>query len=226
MSRLALLKHLPKPAVTSVQLTQSDLAKKREGGFTLLEIIVVVLIIAVLSAIVAPGWLAFVNRQRVAKVNDAVFSAMQEAQSEAKQKKLKYSVSFRKEADELPEVAIHLASSIDPTNWNWQNLTQELDVKPNQIVIESNIDASNPNNALNTPSTIDNTHRTITFDQFGNIPIVDPATNLDDLDEEQGLGITVAIPDGGAQPIESTKRCTIVATLLGSLRTAQGEDCP
>lgn len=223
MSRLALLKHLPKPAVTPNQLTQSDIAKKGEEGFTLLEIIVVVLIIAVLSAIVAPGWLAFVNRQRVAKVNDAVFSAMQEAQREAKQKKLKYSVSFRKEANKLPEVAIHLASSTTPTDWNWQNLTQELDIKPNQIVIESNIDENTANNALNTPSTIDDTHRTITFDQFGNMPIVAPETNLDD---EKGLGITVAIPGGNDQPIESTKRCTIVATLLGSLRTAQGEDCP
>ncbi|NEP29368.1 prepilin-type N-terminal cleavage/methylation domain-containing protein, partial [Moorena sp. SIO3I6] len=64
----------------------------KDAGFTLLELIVVILLVGILSAIAAPSWLAFVNRQRVNKVNERVLSAIQEAQREAKKKKLSYSV--------------------------------------------------------------------------------------------------------------------------------------
>ncbi|NJL65366.1 MAG: type II secretion system protein [Methylacidiphilales bacterium] len=50
--------------------------------------LVVVIIIGILSAIAAPTWLAFTNRQRINKVNDVVLSTLQEAQREAKKLKL------------------------------------------------------------------------------------------------------------------------------------------
>jgi len=46
--------------------TQSD------SGFSLVELIAVVMMVGILAAIALPGWSAFVNRQRVNKANDAV----------------------------------------------------------------------------------------------------------------------------------------------------------
>jgi prepilin-type N-terminal cleavage/methylation domain-containing protein len=59
-------------------------SRKGDGGFTLLEVLVIALIVGILSAIAAPSWLAFINRQRVRTVNDRVLQSLRRAQSEAK----------------------------------------------------------------------------------------------------------------------------------------------
>jgi type II secretory pathway pseudopilin PulG len=47
-------------------------------------LLVIVLLLGILSAIAAPSWLAFINRQRVRTVNDRVLQTLRTAQSEAK----------------------------------------------------------------------------------------------------------------------------------------------
>lgn len=72
-----LLKTRPQPIYPSNKVTQ-------EAGFTLIEVLVVVIMVGVLAAIVAPSWLAFVNTQQVNKANDVILGAVQEAQRGAK----------------------------------------------------------------------------------------------------------------------------------------------
>jgi len=64
-----------------VKFQQRNLAQKKRDisksnqpdvGFSLIEVITVVLILGILAAIALPSWSVFVNRQRVGKVNDAV----------------------------------------------------------------------------------------------------------------------------------------------------------
>ena len=194
--------------------SQDLCATKRDPGFTLLEIIVVVLIIGVLAAIVAPGWLGFVNRQRVNKANDIVVAALQEAQRQAKRTKRNYSVSFAINSN-IPQVAVYPGT----TPSNWQNLGGDLGIKSRQILLGANLSAANINTASSTVSYNLTTPVTITYDHMGILPNVN-------FGGTSGLKIIVAVPNA-ANPTQASgvKRCVIVNTLLGSMLTEQDGSC-
>jgi len=204
-----------------LNMNTTEKASQSDQGFTLLEVLVVVIMVAILSAIAAPGWLAFVNRQRVAKVNDGVFSAMQEAKREAKRGKLSYSVSFKQEANKVPEVALHPASVPATSISSWKSLGESLEIKPDQVLLCSNVgttyntDVSSLNCGFNTP-------KTITFNYQG---ILADQANGDEADPN--LMVIVGIPqsNNSTQVIDSTKRCVSVKTLIGSMQVGQGSQC-
>lgn len=195
MGTTTILKTLQKLYSTRVSSKHKDFGVKQahlesNSGFTLIELIVVILIIGVLSTIAAPGWLAFTNRQRVNKVNDAVLSVLQDAQSNAKRRKLSYSVEFGGENNNSPEVAVY-PTETQPNPPPWESLLNNLDVKPGQVQLDEL--SGNP----------------ITFDYQGNV-------------ENEGdipFQVTVSVPDS------SVKRCVIVQTIIGTIKTDKGENC-
>lgn len=87
---------------------------RKSLGFTMIEILVVMIMVGVLSAIAAPSWLSFVNTQRLNGSQTKVFQAIKSAQSEAKQRqtssanrvKLTFNLGSDKEAFKLDNVAI------------------------------------------------------------------------------------------------------------------------
>ena len=64
------------------------------GGFSILEIIVIVVIVGVLMAIAAPSWLGLANRQRVNTTQDEILQAIRTTQSTAKQKRRPQELEF------------------------------------------------------------------------------------------------------------------------------------
>ena len=189
--------------------------KPRVAGFTLIEIMITLLIVGILSAIAAPSWLTFTNRQRVNAANDAVLRAIQEAQRQAKSKKLSYSVSFLSAQTQVPKVFIYPAGTVlTPTDSRWTNLGEDIALKPGQVFLYSNIDAANPNQK-SAETTLATSERTITFDYTGTLTpgAVTP------------LKVVVAAANSTSLLPNVTKRCVIVETLIGGLRTAKDKEC-
>ncbi|NET38289.1 MAG: type II secretion system protein [Cyanothece sp. SIO1E1] len=202
---------------SSSQASNYRLQLTNAGGFTLIETLAVVIIIAILSAIVAPSWFTFVNRQRVNKVNDAVFNAFQEAQREAKRTKLSYSASFKTDVDDSLQFSVYPGGPpADFSTLIWQPLTAGLDVPPGQVIFCSNIGGTTDCGFQQANS------RTVTFDFQGNLDTTAGSVTDD--------AITVATPQPNnatpPQPIEATQRCVRVATLLGTIRIEEGTACP
>lgn len=90
------------------------------AGFTLLEVLIVVFIIAILASIGIPSWLSLLNNTRLAAGQNEVYSALLKAKTKATHQKITYQASFR-EGDNVAQWAVHPAS-VTPTDQHWQNL--------------------------------------------------------------------------------------------------------
>lgn len=198
------------------------------SGFTLLEVLVVIVMVGILSAIAAPSWLSFVERQKLNKANDSVLAALREAQSKAKNTKFSYNLSFRTLNNE-PQVAVY------PVGKNaksyWRNLGRDSGVNTDKFLLGTNLQASNTKNTGNIDYGAkfnDNSRKTppptppqtITFNHIGILE----STNNNPADT--GLKVVLAIPKTKTPTQASDKkRCVIVETLIGGIRTAKDEDC-
>jgi prepilin-type N-terminal cleavage/methylation domain-containing protein len=196
---------------------------QQDAGFSLLELIAVMVMIGILAAIAAPSWLTFVNRQRINKANDAVLAALQEAQREAKKKKLSYSVSFKNEGN-VPKLLIHQGTV--PPSSGWKTLGEDMAFQPRQVLLYTNLNDTTANKKAS--ADIDYTQLgsgTITFDYMGTLPNVDFGTAGGSSDQ-LGLKIAVAVPNSGSSTSAGNlKRCVIVDTLVGGMRTAKDSEC-
>lgn len=204
---------------------------KSTRGFTLLEVLVVIVMVGIFSAIAAPSWLSFVNRQQLNKANDTVLAALREAQREAKNRKLSYNISFRTDHNK-PQIAIYRANrplDTQPlTNRDWRNLGRDSGVKTEKFLLGTNLEGSNTKNTGNTISygaEFNNTPsetppQTITFNYQGILETADGTSS------DTGLKVVLAIPKPDT-PTEASdvKRCVILETLIGGIRTAKDEDC-
>jgi prepilin-type N-terminal cleavage/methylation domain-containing protein len=175
-------------------------SSKRDGGFTLLEVLVIVLILGIFASIAAPSWLAFINRQRVRTVNDRVFQSLRLAQSEAKRTKRDVKVTFDVLADP-PTLTFNPALA---TGGSTQQLNTGGEIKKGQVKLSP---ASCPVGGSCTPAT------ELTFNYNG---VVDPDTLTN---PDLPLVVTVSTAEG------ASKQCVIVETLLGGMRTAEGKEC-
>lgn len=91
-----------------------------EQGFTLIEILVVVVLIAVLAGIAGPSWLGYLNRQRMRTVQEDLVEVFKQAQTNSRQLRNTQTVTINTTAA-VPTVSVNgsaqkLASGNIPAN--------------------------------------------------------------------------------------------------------------
>lgn len=106
------------------------------SGFSVIEILVVILALGTLSAIALPNWLGFVDVQRLNTAQNEVYRAMRDAQNQAKKHKLTWQVSFR-QVNGIVQWAVHDAT-VNSAKANWNNLHSHIYLDEETTLKESN----------------------------------------------------------------------------------------
>ena len=102
-------------------------ARHRQAGFTLLEILVIVVMVGILAAIAAPSWLQYVANRQVEAVRDEIYQGIQQAQTQAITQRSTWQFTVR-EQDEQVAWAIHPQSIAVDDISTWQAFDPKITV--------------------------------------------------------------------------------------------------
>lgn len=175
----------------------SRASRSSKRGFSLLELLVVIVIAGVLVAIVAPAWLGFVNRQKLSSSQSQVFTALKTAQSDAKRTKRTNTVTIAN----VNGYGV-LGSSLSLQTTKLDDNVQVASVTATNTTTSALVTLSLP---------ID-----INFDSRG---VITTSSSL-----PFGIGTPIQINLQSQQG--GRKSCVIVSTLLGAINNRSDSDCP
>jgi len=181
-------------------MKKQPLTQNSAAGFTLLEVLVVVVIIGVLMAIAAPGWLAFMNRQRAITAKDQVLQSIRVTQAEAKRQRRRRVIEFfdsNEAAGDVPEIE---------TNGIRQVLG-EGEIVPG--VLELTAEDADGNDV-----------DILVFREDGTLSV--EVNDYNDGSTPPTLPVVIAV---AAPPDSGNERCVVLDTILGSIRSESDEDC-
>ena len=199
----------------SINKTLKGRATKPAAGFTMLETLIIILIVGIFCAIVAPSWLMFINNYRVKSSVDRAYWAMVTARSNAKRDKIAWQASF-KQVGKIVQVAIH-KSEISPAQvpvGEWKSLEPDI-----QINIATNDKGKSETTLLkvdeNNKPTDKGTIRRAMFN-FQGCPVYNSDNECGLTSLEAKGRLTLSHPN-----LPNGDRCVIISTILGHKRIGE-----
>ncbi|MEL6222591.1 MAG: prepilin-type N-terminal cleavage/methylation domain-containing protein [Cyanobacteria bacterium J06626_14] len=184
------------------------LIQKRHStaGLTLLEVLIVIIVIGILAATTAPGWLTFANRQRANNAQDQILQALKDTQAEARRIRQDRTLTLVVNDGGLPQLDFdspNLADDpADPTSLPPVTIGNE-NLNPGGLSL-SIIENGTP---------FEEDAFRIRFDANGGIDVDEQPLDLP-------VTISVASPAGS-----DTQRCVILQTILASTRIGRDDEC-
>lgn len=177
------------------------------SGFTLIEVLVVVIIIGILFAIAAPGWEAILSRQRVSSLREQVGQVLRQTQIEARNSRSPRAIVFDNNNDVPRYATVAYNNSLDLTTLtNWQAFGNG-GLQAGTVRLSTNRTTGPLRNA-------------IVFDSNGAVaqpPVVSAG--------QMSPPFTVTAEKASNSTIVGTKRCIRVTSLLGAVQLADGARC-
>lgn len=192
-------------------------SKRSIGGFTLIEMLVVIIIIGVLFAIAAPGWDTILSRQRVSAAREQIVQTLRVTQSSARSTRSPRALVFDMSTPSKPRIA-NVPFIPDNTEDTTNKNTVKIDNTSKSWILLGNgdVNAGTLKLAVNNVTTNTTTSfRGLIFDANGaiaQIPLVPTA---------QTLPYVITVSRGNTTG-RATDRCVVVDTLLGVIRTEEG----
>ncbi|MEA5417926.1 type II secretion system protein [Spirulina sp. CCNP1310] len=188
-----------------------------QAGFTLVEMLIVIVLIGILGSIAVVTWQGFFERQRLVQSSDRLFLTLQSTRETAKHRHLPWQVSIRQGANRV-EFAAHpadpdhttlIALWDDPQQWE-------------QLAPGVSIDRVNDHNQTETTITSKTiAEETVWFFLFNHqgCPVQHSYNSCTDTLERGRLGLRIERGGNGPQVL---RRCVILSTALGSMRQGRG----
>jgi prepilin-type N-terminal cleavage/methylation domain-containing protein len=202
-------------------------SNQSQSGFTLIEMLVLIVIIGVLFAIAAPSWLAFLSRQRVTTVRDDALQAIRIAQSEARKTRSPRVVQFNYasgSANDPARVVVGPAGTVTPP----VTCPPPVAGLQSRVLGSDGIQRGQVRLAIYGGPGFNTQLNTIVFDDRGNVQCVRNATggtSFSANDFGSGFMVTAYNIRPGTTNTVALRQCAIVSTILGGTYTTDGNTC-